>query len=84
MHTYCQRLVYTVRIIYALTGADTGFQEGGGGVPITVWDWSLITGRGWGVYTMGVKFYRYKKKKGGGGKRFSHAEGNNTGVDPPL
>ena len=31
MHSYCQRLVYTVRIIYVLTGDDTGFQEGEGG-----------------------------------------------------
>ena len=38
-------------------------------------DWSLITGSG-GYKTGGghLKFYPYKKK-GGGGKTFSHAEG---------
>ena len=37
-------------------------------------DWSLITGRGGGYKTGGVKFYPYEKG-GGGGKSFSHAEG---------
>ena len=38
--------------------------------PYTLFDWSLITGRGGGYRTGGL--YPYKK---GGEKSFSHAEG---------